>query len=229
LTVTGLPVPAALLIDIEGTVGSIRFVREVLFPFARDRLRAYINEHCERADVAQSLAAVRQETGATALAEQIAILEQWSDEDRKATPLKALQGMVWESGYRSGQLVAHLYDDAITALRRWHARGLPVYVYSSGSVPAQRLYFAHTAAGDLTAMLSGYFDTTTGPKQLAASYEAIARSTGLEGRPRLFLSDVRAELVAAVEAGWHAVQVRRERVPADPFEPSIRSLDELAF
>jgi enolase-phosphatase E1 len=229
LSIAALPVPAALLIDIEGTVGSIRFVREVLFPYARERLCAFVNEHYERPDVAQALAAVKQETGAATLAEQIEVLERWSDADRKATPLKALQGMVWEAGYRNGALVAHLYSDAVMALGRWHARGVPVYVYSSGSVPAQRLYFAHTAAGDLTGHLSGYFDTTTGAKQEPASYEAIARSIGVEHRSRLFLSDLRAELTAAVSAGWHAVQVRRDGVPVDPFEPSVTSLEQLPF
>ena len=229
MSVTALPVPAALLIDIEGTVGSIRFVREVLFPYARERLRAFVNEHVDRPEVAQVLSAVRQESGAATLAEQIAVLEHWSDEDRKVTPLKALQGMVWESGYRNGALVSHLYGDAVTAMSRWHARGLPIHVYSSGSVPAQRLYFSHTVAGDLTAQLAGYFDTTTGPKQDAASYQAIARAIGVEERPRLFLSDVRAELTAAVAGGWHAVQVRRDGVPADPFEPSVTSLEQLPF
>lgn len=229
MTLAGLPVPAALLIDIEGTVGSISFVRDVLFPYARQRLRAFVNEHYERPDVARELRAVADETGVTGLSAQIAVLEGWSDSDRKATPLKALQGMIWESGYRSGTLVAHLYEDAVSALRRWHTRGLPVHIYSSGSTAAQRLYFAHTPAGDLTDLLAGYFDTTTGPKLAAASYETIARTLGVADRPRLFLSDVRGELQAAVAAGWHAVQVRRDGPPQEPFEPAITSLGELPF
>jgi enolase-phosphatase E1 len=229
LTPAGLPVPAALLIDIEGTVGSISFVRDVLFPYARTRLRSFLNEHGERPEVARQLRAVSDETGAVGLSAQIAVLEAWSDSDRKATPLKALQGMIWESGYRSGALVAHLYEDVVGALRRWHRRGVPVHVYSSGSIAAQRLYFAHTAAGDLTDLLAGYFDTTTGPKLAASSYETIARALSVADRPRLFLSDAGGELRAAAAAGWHAVQVRRDGTPTDPFEPAITSLAELPF
>lgn len=221
--------PAAVVIDIEGTVGSIRFVKEVLFPFARARLRAFVLEQHARPDVASQLAAVTAETGSTGLEAQIAQLERWSDEDRKATPLKALQGLIWAGGYASGELVAHLYDDAASALRRWAAARLPVYVYSSGSVAAQRLYFAHTAAGDLTPALAGYFDTTTGPKQAAASYRRIAEAIGRPASELLFLSDVAAELQAACESGFQAVQVRREPLQSGLFEPSITSFDQLPF
>ena len=112
---------------------------------------------------------------------QIAQLERWSDADRKVTPLKALQGMVWAGGYASGELVAHLYDDAIAALQRWADARMPVYVYSSGSIAAQKLYFSHTRAGDLTAGLAGYFDTTTGPKRDPESYRRIASTIGRPG------------------------------------------------
>ncbi len=107
--------------------------------------------------------------------------------------------MVWAGGYASGELVAHLYDDAIAALKRWAAARRPVYVYSSGSIAAQKLYFAHTAAGDLTPCLAGYFDTTTGPKQDAESYRRIASAIGRPAADLLFLSDVAAELEAAAD------------------------------
>jgi enolase-phosphatase E1 len=219
--------PAAIVVDIEGTVGSITFVKDVLFPYARRRLANYVRQHRSEPAVARELKAVAEASGLPAepLEPIIEQLERWSDEDRKATPLKSLQGMIWEGGYRSGELVAHLYDDAVAALRRWHAAGIPVYVYSSGSVPAQKLYFAHTAVGDLTQLLAGYFDTTTGPKQEPASYQRIAAEVRLPAAQLLFLSDTAAELRAATEAGWQAVQVRRDPPPAESFEPAVTTLD----
>ncbi|MGZ8255128.1 MAG: acireductone synthase, partial [Burkholderiaceae bacterium] len=190
-------------------------------------LRSFVLANRTRADVAQQLATVATQTGLTEAQSQVEQLLRWSDEDRKVTPLKALQGMIWEGGYSSGELVAHLYDDAVTALRRWARRRVPVYVYSSGSVAAQRLYFAHTAAGNLTPLLAGHFDTTTGPKQEASSYRRIAEAIGRPAPDLLFLSDVAAELVAAKTAGFQAVQVRREPPVAGRFEPSIASFDEL--
>lgn len=226
---TGVAKPAAVVVDIEGTVGSIRFVKDVLFPFARARLRPFVLEHRGQPDVAQQLAAVAVETGLQNIEHQIEQLLRWSDEDRKATPLKALQGLIWRGGYASGELVSHLYDDAVAALRRWRAAALPVYVYSSGSIAAQKLYFAHTAAGDLTAGLAGYFDTTTGPKQEVDSYRLIAAAVGHPSGQLLFLSDIGAELDAASAAGFRAIQVRREPSTDCPFEPWIANFDALGF
>jgi enolase-phosphatase E1 len=221
--------PRAVLIDIEGTVGSIRFVKDVLFPYARRRLRAFVLENAGRSEVAEQLAAVAADAGSNAglgaLADQ---LERWSDEDRKATPLKALQGMIWARGYASGELTAHVYEDAVRALRRWSGHGLPVHVYSSGSIAAQRLYFKHTGSGDLSALLEEYFDTTTGPKQDAQSYRRIADAIGVHPAELIFFSDVAAELVAAQTAGLRGVQVLRDGPPAWS-GPSIQSFDELAY
>jgi enolase-phosphatase E1 len=227
LSAAGIGTPAAVVIDIEGTVGSIRFVKDVLFPFARSRLRPFVLAHRTRPDVARELEAIQADTGVADIDGQVEQLERWSDLDRKVTPLKALQGMIWAGGYASGELVAHLYDDAIAALKRWADAGLPVYVYSSGSIAAQRLYFAHTSGGDLTAGLAGHFDTTTGPKQDAESYRRIASAIGRLPTDLLFLSDVAAELEAAGAAGFQAVQVRREQPAGGLFEPSIVTFDEL--
>ena len=227
MTATGIRAPAAVVVDIEGTVGSIRFVKDVLFPYARSRLRPFILANQARPDVAGQLDAVAAETGIADVDGQIAQLERWSDADRKVTPLKALQGMVWAGGYASGELVAHLYDDAIAALKRWADARMPVYFYSSGSIAAQKLYFAHTRAGDLTAGLAGYFDTTTGPKQDPQSYRRIASAIGRPAPELLFLSDVAAELEAAAAAGFQAVQVRREPPADGRFEPSIVTFDQL--
>jgi len=221
--------PTAVVVDIEGTVGSIRFVKDVLVPFARLRLRSFVLEQRTRREVDEQLRAVAAETGRESIDAQIAELEHWSDEDRKATPLKALQGLIWQGGFASGELVGHLYDDAVTALKRWAGARLPVYVYSSGSVAAQKLYFAHSVAGDLSRGIAGYFDTTTGPKQEVNSYWTIAGAVGVAPADLLFFSDVAAELAAASAAGIHAVQVRRDPFAGGLFEPSITSFDQLPF
>jgi enolase-phosphatase E1 len=152
------------------------------------------------------------------------------DEDRKITPLKALQGLVWQQGFDSGALRAPVYEDAVRALRRWREQGLKLYVYSSGSVAAQRLLFSHTERGDLTPLFSGYFDTTTGSKLEAESYRTIARSIDLPAETTLFLSDHPGEIEAARDAGMRALCVDREPVPLSASQPdSIRSFDEIVI
>ena len=202
----------AILTDIEGTTSAVSFVFDVLFPYAARHLPDFVREHAGEPEVAAQLAAVRAESGeADADVERaIAILLQWIAEDRKATPLKALQGMVWAQGYRDGQLKGHVYPDAVQALREWKARGLDLYVYSSGSIQAQKLIFGCSEAGDLSPLFSGYFDTTSGPKREAASYQRIAAAIGLPGEQILFLSDVVQELDAAQQAGLQTIGLARE-------------------
>jgi enolase-phosphatase E1 len=202
----------AILTDIEGTTSAVSFVFDVLFPYAAAHLPDFVREHAGEAAVAGQLDAVRSESGeAQADVERcIAILLQWLAEDRKATPLKALQGMVWEQGYRAGQLKGHVYPDAVDALRRWKAEGFDLYVYSSGSIQAQKLIFGCSEAGDLTPLFSGYFDTTSGAKREAASYVRIAEAIGLPAQRILFLSDVVQELDAAREAGLQTIGLARE-------------------
>jgi enolase-phosphatase E1 len=132
------------------------------------------------------------------------------ERDQKVTPLKTMQGLIWEEGYRAGELVTPLYPDVAPALRDWHARGVRLYIYSSGSVHAQRLIYRHTDAGDLTPLLSGYFDTRTGAKREVSSYRRIAEAIGVPPRRILFLSDVRQELDAARDAGWQTVWIVRD-------------------
>jgi enolase-phosphatase E1 len=207
----------AVLTDIEGTTSSLSFVKDVLFPYARAHLAGYVRDHAQDSEVARQLDAVRREAGDPALSPEAVIdrLIAWIDQDRKITPLKALQGMIWENGYRNGDFQGHIYADAVQALRDWHARGLALYVYSSGSVQAQKLLFAHSGFGDLTPLFDGYFDTTVGGKLDTGSYRAIAASIGVAPAEILFLSDVRAELDAAAAAGCDTVWVARESVP-DP-------------
>ena len=193
----------AILTDIEGTTSAVSFVFEVLFPYAAKHLPEFVRQNAERADVAEQLQAVRQDSGEPAanVERVIEILLSWIAEDRKATPLKALQGMVWEQGYQAGQLKGHVYPDAVEALQRWHRQGYQLFVYSSGSIQAQRLIFGCSEAGDLSPLFSGYFDTTSGPKREAQSYRRITREMGYQPEQILFLSDIVQELDAAREAG----------------------------
>ncbi len=201
----------AVLTDIEGTTSSLAFVHDVLFPYARHSLPAFVHSHeKELAGVAGDIAKMVGKARLTAQ-EIINILLQWMNEDRKATPLKALQGMVWKTGYESGELKSHVYEDAMQALRKWHADGLQLYVYSSGSIAAQKLLFSHTPYGHLSPLFSGYFDTTTGPKLESHSYETIAASLHLPANSVAFLSDHTGETDAAAVAGMQTVIVAREK------------------
>jgi enolase-phosphatase E1 len=206
-------VTKAVLLDIEGTIGDIAFVREVLFPFARARLSDVLKSHWSDAEVAATVQGAREATGA-ALSDARAAAQQflaWMDEDKKIAPLKTLQGIIWREGYANGELKAHLYPDAIEAIRAWRERGLALYIYSSGSIEAQKLYVAHSVAGDLSALFSGYFDTTSGAKGDAASYTKIAAAVGLPARDITFFSDAPAETTAAQAAGVGVFRVDRTK------------------
>ena len=167
----------AILTDIEGTTSAVSFVFDVLFPYAAKHLPDFVREHAGRVDVAAQLDAVRRDSDEpdADVERVVEILLGWIAEDRKATPLKALQGMVWEQGYLAGQLKGHVYPDAVDALKHWHQAGYQLFVYSSGSIQAQRLIFGCSQAGDLTPLFSGYFDTTSGPKREAQSYANITQ------------------------------------------------------
>ncbi len=205
----------AIVTDIEGTTSSIDFVHQVLFPYARKHLADFVRENDAAQDVQEQLAAVERELGEAHLSldEALAHLMEWMDEDRKLTPLKVLQGLVWEQGYRRGDFTGHVYQDAVDGLQRWHAQGLRLYVYSSGSVQAQKLLFAHSDAGDLTPLFSGYFDTTIGAKREVAAYRLIVEALELAPHEIVFLSDIPAELVAAKAAGLQAMGLARHAQP----------------
>jgi enolase-phosphatase E1 len=168
----------AVVLDIEGTISSIEFVKHHLFPYARRHISQYVREH--ESALSGILDQVRSTEGNADLdtGQLIEVLLRWMDEDRKLAPLKTLQGMIWQQGFDSGELRAHFYDDAVRAMREWHQRGVPIYIYSSGSIAAQKLLFSHTSYGDLSTLLSGYFDTTTGSKLETRSYQAIAARIG---------------------------------------------------
>ncbi|NEB02266.1 acireductone synthase [Streptomyces sp. SID13726] len=207
----------AVVLDIEGTTSATGFVVDVLYPYSRSRFAALLTERSEDPEVARAVAQVREEIGDpdAGAADIEKALNTWLDEDRKATPLKTLQGIIWSEGFARGDLVSHFYDDVVPELRAWHAAGVRLYVYSSGSVAAQRAWFTNSPEGDLTSLVSGLYDTeNAGPKQEAESYRRIASATGLAPDRLLFLSDRPGELDAAREAGWHAVGIRR---PGEPY------------
>ncbi|MCU0767346.1 MAG: acireductone synthase [Gammaproteobacteria bacterium] len=206
----------AVLTDVEGTTTAVSFVFDVLFPYARARLADFVAARGAEPAVRAQLAAVAAEAGRPLTdPEAVATLRRWIDEDRKVTPLKALQGMIWEDGYRRGDFRGHVYEDAARKLREWRAAGLGLYVYSSGSEQAQRLIFGHSDQGDLTPLFSGYFDTRVGGKRDAASYRGIAARIGLSPAEILFLSDVPEELDAARDAGMATIWLVRGARP-DP-------------
>ena len=196
----------AIVTDIEGTTTSLSFVKDVLFPYARRHIAEYVLQHAAEHDIAKSLDDVRGIVGGDPGLQKIANqLEKWIDEDKKITPLKALQGLLWETGYKQGDFTGHIYADAKEQLETWQVQGILIYVYSSGSVYAQKLLFGHTEYGDLNGLFSGYFDTRVGAKTDIESYKQIARTIGLEPDEILFLSDIEAELdakQAGMETCW---------------------------
>ncbi len=198
--------PRAVLTDIEGTTTAIAFVKDGLFPFAAEALEGFLATHGAEPEVAGLLAEVR---AAAPGREPVAVLRAWMAADSKATPLKALQGLIWRQGYADGRLQGHLWPDVAGCLRAWATAGLRLAVYSSGSVEAQRLIFGHSVAGDLVPLFSGFFDTRMGAKRERASYAAIAGAMGLPPGEILFLSDVAEELDAAVAAGLQGCQLVR--------------------
>lgn len=193
--------PTHIVTDIEGTTSAIAYVKEVMFPFAAAALDDFLDARA--ADPA--VAAILSEIGADPRAK----LRAWMAADAKVTALKSLQGLIWEAGFRDGRLQGHLWPDVAPCLRAWHAGGIRLAVYSSGSVAAQKLLFGHSIAGNLAPLFGAFFDTMTGPKRDAASYAAIARSLGASPAAILFLSDVVEELDAARDAGLATCQLVR--------------------
>lgn len=205
----------AILTDIEGTTSSLSFIKETLIPYARSRLAGFVRDNREDPQVRGQLDAVRQVCGEAL--DEAALIEQllrWMDEDRKLAPLKHLQGMLSEAGYRNGELTGHVYEDVARRLRAWHEAGLGLYAFASGSVQAQALLFEHSTAGDLHGLFSGYFDIRTGGKRDPEAYWTIAKAIAVDPEEVLFLSDTRQELDAAREAGMVTCWLVRDREPS---------------
>lgn len=205
----------AIVVDIEGTTSKSSHVFDVLFPYARTRIASWVEQH-----PGEHLEDLRTQTesllGVESITDRefIEALEKWSDEDVKASPLKAVQGEIWAAGFAAGELTSHLFDDVAPALSAWHQGEKRLFVYSSGSVTAQKSWFAHTSAGDLTPLFEGYFDTVNaGHKRESDSYRKIADAVNVAPARILFLTDVPEEVDAAHASGWQAVGLARAGEP----------------
>jgi len=219
----------AVVTDIEGTTSDIRFVHQVLFPYARERLSGFLRQREHEPEVATALSTLRQEITcpAATVADLIAKLFGFMDEGRKSTALKMIQGMIWREGYLQGDFQGHLYPDVAPRLAQWRQQGISLYVYSSGSVEAQQLLFGYSEAGDLRPLIDGYFDTRVGAKRLMTSYRNIAARLHCSPREILFLSDLHQELDAAREAGWRTCQLIRDQAECPRLHPQVNHFDQI--
>src|SRR4029077_6835886 len=221
-----------VLMDIEGTLISVAFVREILFPFAKHRLAPFLQERRHDSKVLQWTVfcqdTIEHETGTRPTYEELPVLvTTWIDQDRKQAGLKGLQGMIWDEGYRQGAFEPELNGDVLPALTIWRARGIRLGIYSSGSEQAQRLLFAHTNAGDVTSLFEHFFDTSVGEKQTASSYRTISEQIGLPPHHILFLSDAERELDAAALTGIRTVHIVRPGTVASILHPAHPTLTHL--
>lgn len=216
---------AAVLLDIEGTITPNSYVAEVMYPWLAEHLPGYVAAHRDDPELKRILADTLALDGSGA--EPVGVLLGWLAEDRKAPPLKRLQGLVWDAGYRSGAFAGQIYDDALAALRRWQAEGLPAYIFSSASVQTQTEFFRHSRVGDIRPLFAGNFDTAVGAKVEERAYRAIAAAVGVAPADLLFFTDNPREVTAATAAGVAVVHVVREDTPSDPRVPEIRSFDEI--
>jgi enolase-phosphatase E1 len=193
----------AILCDIEGTTTALSFVHDVLFPISRKQMESYIRDrwselHLLVRDIGNNPEDV------------VRVMRAWIDEDRKEGVLKQIQGKIWKDSFESGAIRAHVYPDVSRNWTAWKKRGIRIYIFSSGSVEAQKLLFRHTEEGDLTPLIDGYFDTTMGSKKDAGSYKNIAKTLELKPEEVFFFSDVAEELDAALSAGMRTLLLNRE-------------------
>ena len=241
---TGTSRVRALLLDIEGTTTPVSFVYDVLFPYARRHLHDYLAARAGTPELASVVTMLRDEWSADQVRGDVngvakpstsdlpsidCYLTSLMDRDRKSPALKRVQGEIWETGYRSGELRGQVFDDVPRALERWSSAGMLVAIYSSGSILAQRMLFANSELGDLTPAIDQYFDTAVGAKRSTESYERIARVLALSPTLILFLSDVDPELAAAKEAGLRVVMCARpgNEAQQSTVAPTIHSFDEV--
>ena len=231
----------AVLLDVEVTTTPIGFVYQTMFPYALSHAGQYLRQHASDPDVRADLQSLRNEHVADVRAglnpppfddeldSAVAYMEWLTTKDRKSTPFKALQGKIWQEGFTGGQLRADVFEDAPRSLARWRRQGRKICIFSSGSVLAQKLLFAHTIAGDLSEHISGYFDTTVGNKTDANSYRKIAVTIQKNCSEILFVSDVTGELDAARAAGMQTLLcVRPGNRPQPPSDHRvIHSFDEV--
>ena len=235
---------SGILLDIEGTTSSVSFVYDVMFPFVRRELDKYLCANWDSAVLNEMCDLIAKDAGYESFAawcgsetevgkrQQLLRAEvlRLMEGDVKATGLKALQGLIWQSGFESGEIQAHVYDDVLPAIQAWNDAECDVRIFSSGSIAAQKLFFGHTVVGNILHLFRGHYDTTTGPKKEAASYQAIAKDFGLPPAQILFLSDVLDELEAARAARLQTGLCKRPgnaKVAAGHGHPEITSFDQI--
>lgn len=221
-----------ILTDIEGTTTSVSFVYDILFPYFRNNIQKLTDlQHLPEVKTAfeQTIELAEKEGKQLTTTENIIQqLLDWSLADKKITPLKTVQGILWEEGYTSGEIKGHVYPDVAPNLAKWKKKGLQLGVFSSGSVAAQKLIFGYSQNGDLTPHFSSYFDTNTGGKRETETYQKISKNLKINPENILFLSDIKEELIAADEAGFQTIQLVREGNMAD-WKKTASSFDEVLF
>lgn len=224
----------AIITDIEGTITRISFVKDILFPYATQHLAQFVEQNQDKPEVAEQIQAVKTEIAQpdAPLSTVIGALLGWIAEDKKITPLKQLQGLIWQTGYQQGDFTGHIYPDAQQFLASQKAAGRELYVYSSGSVKAQQLLFEYSDFGDIRPLFSGYYDTKVGGKKEQASYENILAQIPFSANEVVFLSDVLEELDAANAARMHTLQLWRDdqtRSETHPFIEDFTQFNEALF
>ena len=233
-----------ILTDIEGTITSLSFVKDTLFPYSKEHIKNYVLDNYEHEPklfpIIDSVLEEIKEGNADGISYDptqadiiieaqlytaIQALLQWLNEDKKITPLKEIQGLIWEEGYRKGAYKGHLYDDAYEWLKKEKEAGSKIYVYSSGSVKAQELLFEFSKFGDIKNLFEGFFDTKIGSKKASDSYKDIALKIAVPPREITFYSDITEELEAAAEAGLEVTQVRRKEDYNDSIESKFKVIE----
>jgi len=237
---------STLLLDIEGTTTPISFVYQVLFPYARAHVEQFLGQHAHDPEIQSALEVLKSENLAETSGEAPPVLDPTKPDylrsaaayclwlmslDRKSTPLKTIQGRIWQEGFLCGDLRGEVFADVPPAFQRWHGENRKIAIYSSGSVLAQQLLFGYSRCGNLASYISFFFDTQTGPKRAVSSYLRIQEQMQCRADETLFVSDVLEEIEAARQAGFHtALSVR----PGNPAIDTsglpcqvIRSFDEL--
>ncbi|KIO36938.1 MULTISPECIES: acireductone synthase [Shewanella] len=221
----------AIVVDTAGTTTDLNFIQDTLFPYSSKALADFLEENQTNVLVDNCISDVKDialEPDAS-LARVVEILQQWIAEDRKATPLKTLQGLIWKQGYAKGEFKGHIYPDFIDSVKDIKAQNLRLYSFSSGSVDAQKLLFSHSDGGDLTEYFDGHFDTRTGNKLFKQAYCNIINTISLAPKQVLFISDVLEELKAAEQAGMRVMQMVRETTQRTGDYPQITNFKELSL
>ena len=218
----------AVILDIEGTTTDINFVHKVLFPYSREHMEAFLSENQQTPSIKIIIDSIKKEflEDTSSLEEVLGLIKNWIDTDQKIPQLKQLQGILWEEGYKKNIYQGHIYADVVPCIENWRKQGMKIFIYSSGSVKAQKLLFQHTTEGDITDLFDGYYDTGVGHKKEVQSYKNIIEDIDIPGSEVIFLSDIEDELNAAEQAGLNTYHVNRDGLYSDSKHPIIDNFRE---